>query len=313
MNYERTGSIERAAGATPGQISGILATDGEASDGHILNIDGGEIPSNPPLLFGHDDFSGSRNLGSWSTFEVFKHGDHRAIRGKAQIELGGKGEQQAWRADVAHMIDQGHIGNLSIRWEPTDHPIKRTSLPTDHPAAVDSKTAEGRREFGLFFPHWKMLEGSVVTLGADPEAMIGRFMHASEPTVRSFWRTAINDSLVESHGPSAVVALPVEGGDVIYVERRAFDSMLELANQRLNHALDILEEVVEDRRETTNPADTRASRPSDEQGKQEPSESLPDVTPRLIYAVLGERLAKARIEETAARQKAFSRRRGKIT
>jgi hypothetical protein len=309
MSYKRTSAIERAAAGSPGAIAGILATDGEASDGHILDIDGGDLTPGAPLLFGHDDFSGSRNLGSWSSFSVVKYGDGRAIRGAAQIELGGSGEQKAWREDVAHMIDQGHIGQFSIRWDPTDEPVKRTALPTEHAAYVDPKTAKGRKGYGLYFPRWKMLEGSVVTLGADPLAMIGR-MQDAEGALRSFWRSAVNDSLIEQSGAEAVVALPLQDGELVYIERKAYESMLELANERLNYALDILEQVIEERRVITSVAEPNKEPAALEQEQAPTSAPLPDITPRMIYAALSERLTAARIEERETMRRAFSHARG---
>ena len=69
MIYKRSSEINSESVTKTGALSGILATDGEAQDGHILNIDGGDFEDGAPMLFGHDDFSGSRNLGSWDTFD----------------------------------------------------------------------------------------------------------------------------------------------------------------------------------------------------------------------------------------------------
>jgi len=253
--YQRTCQIERAEGDPAGQLSGILATDGEASDGDILDIDGGQIPKRAPLLFGHQDWSGDRNLGSWEHFK--KESDPKSsklgakiIRGTAQIELGGSGAPQAWRDDIAHMVDRGHIGALSVRWSPVGDPIRRVNLPSDHPAFVDSQTATGNKRWGLFFPKWRLLEGSVVTLGADPAALIGR-MRSAEGDVRSQWREVINRSLTECDGTRDVVAIhvgPHVGGDEhIYVERAAYDAMLEGVNERMGTVLDLFEELHEER------------------------------------------------------------------
>jgi hypothetical protein len=224
--YERTDQnvIERGEGDPPGHVAGILATDGEASDGDILDIDGGQIPKRAPLLFGHQDWSGDRNLGSWERFEKTDTGNKsvklggKAIRGFGQIELGGSGDPQAWRDDIAHMIERKHIGALSVRWAPVGDPIRRVNLPSDHAAFVDSETAKGNKRWGLYFPKWRLLEGSVVTLGADPAAMIGR-MRDSKGDVRSNWRAAINSALTETQGTKDLVAVQLPGGEVAYTER----------------------------------------------------------------------------------------------
>lgn len=243
--------IERAEGDPPGKIAGILASDGEASDGDILDIDGGQIPKRAPLLFGHQDWSGDRNLGSWERFEkestskTAKLGG-KIIRGTGQIELGGAGAQQEWRDDIAFMVDRKHIGGLSVRWSPIGDPIRRVNLPSDHPAFVDSQTATGNKRWGLFFPKWKLLEGSVVTLGADPVALIGR-MRSAKGDVRSQWREAINRSLTECDGTRDVVAIELPNGETSYVERAIYDAMLEGVNERMSTVLDLFEELYEER------------------------------------------------------------------
>jgi len=250
MKYERTCSIERAEdGAVAGLISGILATDGEASDGHILNMSGVKLPERAPLLFGHDDYTGTGNLGSWTGFKKFGNGKKlgsQGIRGDAQIELDGEGSQNDWRADINHMIERGHIGQFSVRWEEIGDPVARVNLPSDHPAYVDSKKATGRQRWGLWFDNWRLLEGSVVTLGADPAALVGR-MQEAQGDVRAYWRKAINYALEEHVEVAGLVGLKLASGEVVYVEREAYGAMLELANERMNVALDSLESALEAR------------------------------------------------------------------
>jgi len=250
MHYERTCTIERAEdGAEAGLISGILATDGEASDGHILNMSGVKLPERAPLLFGHDDYTGTGNLGSWTGFHKFGDGKklgNSGIRGTAQIELTGEGSQAEWRADISHMIDRGHIGQFSVRWEEIGDPVARVNLPSDHPAYVDAKRATGRQRWGLYFDKWRLLEGSVVTLGADPAALVGRLQEA-QGDMRQYWRKAINHALEERNEPTnGLVALTV-GDGFLYIEREAYDAMLEEANKRMQLALDALEDALEAR------------------------------------------------------------------
>ena len=245
--YERTCSIERAEdGAEAGMISGILATDGEASDGHILNMRGVKLPKRAPLLFGHDDYTGTGNLGSWTGFEKFGDGKKlgkSGIRGNAQIELSGDGSQAAWRSDIAHMIDKKHINAFSVRWEEIGDPVYRVDLPGDHPAYVDAAKATGRRRWGLYFDKSRLLEGSVVTLGADPAALLGR-LQISEGDVRAYWRKAVNHALTEREEIAGLVGVHLENGEVAYVERAVYDAMLEAANERMALALDLHEEAV---------------------------------------------------------------------
>jgi len=242
MHYERLCQIERAEGDAAGLVSGTLTTDGEASDGHILNVHGVNLPKTAPLLFGHDDYSGKGNLGSWTSFEAYGDGKklgRSGIKGTAQIELEGEGGQAEWRNDIAHMIDKKHIRSFSVRWSEVDEPVYRTNLPSDHPAFVDIKKAKGRKRYGLWFEKWRLLEGSVVTLGADPSALIGRMQEANGD-LRQFWRGVVNDSMAETLDSGNLVGVQV-GDEVIFVERSIHAAMLEAANEQLSLAIDTLQ------------------------------------------------------------------------
>lgn len=245
-HYDRTlvGTIEgRSAHDPAGAFSGILATDGEATDGHILNIDGGELPANMPLLFNHDSFSGEGNLGTWPTLsKVDLPKGRRGIRGTAQIELGGKGASLDKRLDVAHMVDAGAIPAFSLRWQETTEPVLRINLPSDHPAFIDAKKATGAQRWGFFFDKWRGQEGSIVTLGSDAAALIGR-MQETKGEVRAFWRSTINQALFDRQAVdpgSMLVAVQTNDGEV-FIERTAYDAVIELANERLSLACDLYE------------------------------------------------------------------------
>ncbi len=239
---QTNGAIESSEDGSAGVISGIVATGGEADDGHRLNIAGVQIGSDTPMLWNH-----KRNLGKWNDFTKLdtQNPSEAKIRGVGNILLGGDGEERAWRNDVNYMIGEGAVTGLSMFWDIVDQPIKRTSLPKDHWARVDRKTATGRQEFGLYFETSEMSENSVVTLGSDKAALIGRMLE-SEGFLRSFWRSSINEAMEETYpAPGNLVGVDVDG-EIIYVERAAYDAMLEEANSRLQLALDLHEQRVDD-------------------------------------------------------------------
>jgi len=280
--YERTASIERKSGDPAGLVRGLLATDGEASDGHILNIDGVELPSNPPLLFNHDDFSGDGNLGTWPELaRVDLPKGRRGIRGAAQIELGGEGASREKRADVNHLVESGAIGAFSIRWIEISEPVRRVNLPSDHPAYLDPKKAEGRAAWGFYFDKSRLQEGSIVTLGSDQAALIGR-MQESEGDVRTFWRSAINAAALAAapvDQAGTLVAVQTGTGEII-IERAAYDAVLELANERLHLALDLYEARVDDDQapDDFHPSAEEAANAADDPApsKQDRAKSLTD-------------------------------------
>jgi len=192
--FRRILELERDAKAPLGVLRGILATDGEASDGHILSIAGGEVAPGIPLLYGHDSYSGARELGSWTAFRKTRGeslGESR-IDGEAEIELEGKGVDRDWREDMAVKVKNRRVRGLSIRWDPLIAPTPRVNLSSDHPAYVDAEKERGTaKRWGLYFSKWRALEGSVVPIGADREALIESAR--GETPLAGLYRSAVLD------------------------------------------------------------------------------------------------------------------------
>jgi len=167
-----------------------LATEGEASDGHILRIDGGKLPERMPLLVSHAN-DPVEQAGSISAFRKRSKDSPPRLEAVGQIEM--DGPRSEIRRDLAHMISAGHVDGVSIRWDTVPGgapPIRRTNLPSDHPYFVDaeSEPTDSPRRWGSFFPEWRALEGSIVAIGADPQALIGRAIE-TDGEVREFWRS----------------------------------------------------------------------------------------------------------------------------
>jgi len=231
--FRRTVEIERAGKSEPGVVKGILATDGEASDGHILNIDGLSAEAPKPLLFGHNAHDPWGNLGSWTDFNKTK----RLLKGVAKIELNGVGANAEMRNDIAHMVDQGHIRSFSIRWSALTPPVRRIELAPDHPAFIDSaKEKDWRKLYGLWFEKSEMDEGSIVTLGADPKAIIGR-MRDSTGEARSVWRSQLEETLrsapVGSEYYEPLFALKENAGRLRALGVSDFGTLLRLTGDEL--------------------------------------------------------------------------------
>ena len=74
------------------------------------------------------------------------------------------------------------------------------------------------KRFGLFFEEFNALEGSIVALGADRNAIIGRSME-TEGAVQEFWRGFVEDE-TDQEEESKVQALDTSGiEDVRSLER----------------------------------------------------------------------------------------------
>ncbi len=191
-NYERTARIEGIDVAT-GVFEMTLATEGEASDGHILSIKGGQVPERMPLLNSHFN-SPTDALGSITEPRKFLKDSPPRLQVRAQIETGGVEPQASIRRDLLHMIEKGHVSQASIRWdEVPGKSIRRINLPSDHPYYVDSEKATGPERWGVFFEEWIGREGSIVGLGSDPGALIAR-ADETEGDVSTYWRAMAEDA-----------------------------------------------------------------------------------------------------------------------
>jgi hypothetical protein len=137
----------------------------------------------------------SAQLGSITNPEKLLKDNPPRLRAVGHIEMGGEGVSAEIRRDLAYMIDKGHVTGVSIRWDgvPDKPPVRRVNLPSDHPHFVDAETAKGAERWGLFFEEWRAMEGSVVALGADPQALIGR-SEETEGAVSTFWRAMAEDA-----------------------------------------------------------------------------------------------------------------------
>jgi len=199
MELER-GSIDLNSGEFPL----TLFTNGEASDGHIIDIDGLRIPDQLPMYVNHiadpRERAGSLlapvkevPIDSMRTL-----GDSR-VRMVGRIDVTGDSAAADIRRDLAHGVSVGDINAMSGRWDGLASE-ERSGLPSDHIAYKE-------RSHGLYFSEAVALEGSIVGLGADKDALIGRSKDLSKAQhVRDFYT-----SLVEGFKDEAGEAVDVAG------------------------------------------------------------------------------------------------------
>lgn len=189
-----TATIERAFGdespinLDTGEFPLVLATQGETDDGHILNIAGGSAPDRVPLQIDHSN-SALRILGSITQIRSSRRGSMPVLKAIGRIELDGEGEQAAIRRDVANMIAKGHLSAISVRAR-GDKLVPRTDLPRTHFAAVSDSEPIRAKRFGFLFDRFTIQEGSLVAMGADKRAIIGRSLDAP---VSEFWTDFLTD------------------------------------------------------------------------------------------------------------------------
>lgn len=300
--HERIARIERVEGDAQGRFMMTLATEGEASDGDILSIKGGKIPARMPLLLSH--FNDPTQMAG-SVVEPVKDLDSKPprLRAVAEFELGGEGVFADIRRDVAFMIEQGHGGAVSIRWDEVPGgkpPIRRVNLSKDHAAFVDAETETSwRKRSGMFWPEWQGLEGSIVAVAADQKAFVDR-QRATEGRVSAFWGLMADDAVERDDGTADVQAalaglalhadecrdLGATPADVINAAVAESDALIhfdtiKLAEKRFVLPHDAVEEIEAMRRDAdqliqlemenrANPEDTAADRQAEVEEETEP-------------------------------------------
>jgi len=200
-----------------GTFGMTLVTDGEASDGHILAIEGGVMPERMPMQLSHWN-EPTKTVGSITRMRKHLTTQPRKLTAVGMMELDGEGAPAELRRDLMHMIAKGHIGAVSVSWDFDWKDVTpRSKLPADHPHYVDpEKEQNPRKRYGLYFKRWKPLEGSIVAVGADPKALIGRARETSG-VISTYWgemateaEKAIQDGIKLPEDAERAVEVPAE-------------------------------------------------------------------------------------------------------
>lgn len=228
---ERIVRIDSVSEQSDGRFGMTLATEGEATDGDILSIEGGEIPERMPLQNSHIN-DARETLGS--VIEPVKNLKAKppTLRATGQIEM--DGPLATIRQDLDHMIKKGHIDAVSIRWWPIES-IARVNLPSDHPAFVDFEKSKWPERYGLFYPKWRALEGSIVAVGADPKALMKHAL-GCEGRARSYWRSMAVEAAVSKEGPDTLRSIEA-------ARRRAPEIFESFEDPDADHVAERLSEI----------------------------------------------------------------------
>ncbi|MEE8489370.1 MAG: hypothetical protein V3S43_03485 [Acidimicrobiia bacterium] len=164
----------------------------------MLNIAGMEISdSRAPMLFGHMSTAQIPILGHWDGFKKSGSAKRQKLRAVPHINVDGDDSLAETRKGIANLASTGVLTDVSVRWgDGEEEPVRRTNLPSDHWAAVDmTKEKKDAKRWGLFFPTSRLMEGSIVAIGADVKAKIGRAAGEMEdPFARMFIRSWVNES-----------------------------------------------------------------------------------------------------------------------
>jgi hypothetical protein len=301
-DYNRMARIESAIGES-GVFRMTLATEGEASDGHILSIKGGQIPEQLPLLTSHWN-DPSAQLGSITEPRKALKDSPPRLRAMGQIEMGGEEPQAAIRRDLAHMIARGHLSGVSVRWdEVPGKTIRRVNLPSDHPYYVE-QDAVGPERYGLYFEEWRALEGSVVAVPADQQAMVER-AEETEGEVRAFWRAMAEAVELDPPDESPQPAEPEEIN--LTAEPEEINLTEEIEELRIQLA------ALEDRFPALEDRAEKEDSPASPEPERVQADPLPAIaSPKEFVAEIRQLLSEADARQEAFMRDQIDRARGKV-
>lgn len=191
LRFERVARIDERIDTESGEFEMVMATESEASDGHILRIAGISHAETIPLQLDHRR-GAADNLGTVRNIRKGKRDGVPALLGVGQIRLSGDGEAAAMRRDLVDAIAAGHLRGTSLTWSADSEGVReRTALPKGHPARVDPQEPNLRRRFGLFFEKSEAIEQSVVAIPADRAALIGRAESAADAARAGLWHAFV--------------------------------------------------------------------------------------------------------------------------
>jgi len=155
-----------------GVFPAVLATQGEAADGHILEIAGNKTPARMPMLFGHRSVLLNPLMGSIVKPHKETRGSEQLLLVEGRVNMDGDSILGEIRRDIYGLVKARDLRGMSLRWRPIET-IRRTELPSSHWAYVDSAKVgqSDARHWGHLHKRSASEEGSIVALGADPKAL----------------------------------------------------------------------------------------------------------------------------------------------
>lgn len=241
--HKRTLEFDRASvNVDTGEFNATLFTSGEATDGHILHIPGGEMPADMPLFVGH----WADPVDQLGTLYPAEGRSDSTIPVRGHIETGGEGANADIRRDLLLKMANGHVKRMSGRWDADESHVKRrVDLPSEHYAHVSTDAGFPMRS-GLFFEQWRAVEGSIVGLGADPQATMRWARDAESKPVAQFYEQHARASALENFSQAAGALLEAGLTPVEMIESIERAYKIERVDGELVTKLDAIYDLVSD-------------------------------------------------------------------
>ena len=252
--HARQATIDSRIDTESGEFDMVMASEGEAADGHIISMRGLETPALLPLQLDHGR-SVISNLGNVSQIRKDKIEGLPVTRGVGRIRLTGEGEQLEARRDLVDAISRGDIRGVSLTWDSIKH-TERRDLPRNHPAHVSYRETDPRKRYGIFFEAARAIEQSIVAIPADREALIGREAATENAISRAMWHSVVDrlSDVPRNREVSIIDALETTVADLEERLRTAEDTTSSDAPPTppaFEHGLDALERQIGDWRART--------------------------------------------------------------
>lgn len=161
-----------------GEFPMLLATEGEAADGHICGVSGARaLPDSIAMLWNHESTEMIPSLGKIHSIRHDTVDGIAALRATGMFRLDGTGPLADIRRDYAHLVNNGDLQAVSMYW--SGRVKTRRSLGAGH---------KFYGERGLYWPEPVPKEGSICAIGIDHRALIGRSEAADNEATRIYWR-----------------------------------------------------------------------------------------------------------------------------
>lgn len=303
-DYKRTLELERAhVNTETGEFTTVLFTSGEASDGHILDVRGAELPNDMPLFVGHY----ADPIDQLGTLFPAERTD-TAIHYRGRIETSGEGASADIRRDLLLKMANGHVKRMSGRWDADAENVRRrVDLPSDHFAHV-AKDAPNPQRSGSLFETWRAVEGSIVGLGADPAATMRWARDAEAPAVRDFWNTHAREQAVESFklATGSLIEAGMTAPEIIESIEQAYK--IERVDSDVIARLGSIEDLIADIGERS----AEREEPKPQETERKLAASLPALTIEQVTRVLGSTLEASEERVAAMVDTKIATARGKV-
>lgn len=153
-------------GDGPPMIHSIISTGDVARDDAIITPEGWDFrnyDANPAVLWNH---------GRDGRLPIGRTSEHR-FDGRKLLASALMDEKDAFAMEIHGKVQRGFLSATSVRWHPLEWEFQNTKKAKQEAGVAVDERSGGPEEI-LVFLRQELLEWSLVQVGADPGAIVGR-------------------------------------------------------------------------------------------------------------------------------------------